>query len=92
MQHRPVKEQAEKLQQILKGHFNYYGVPGNRMSNDAFRTAVIKVWRKTLMGRSQKARRKLTWEKFKKLVRAWLPTAKTVHPYPSERLRVSYPR
>ena len=31
-------------------------------------------------------------KRFKRLVRTWVPTSKIKHPYPNQRLRVSYPR
>jgi len=29
MKHHPVKEQVRAINQILRGHFNYYGIAGN---------------------------------------------------------------
>ena len=72
----------------FQGHLNYYGVPGNRKAHtDAFRTELAKAWLRTLRRRSQKGR-SLTWEKFCSYFSTWIPTACTVHPYPSERIRV----
>ncbi len=89
--HDPVPEQGKWLRSVLIGHFNYYGVPGNREAIDSFRTEVMRTWFYALRRRSQKART-LTWDRIKKLVRTWLPTAKIKHPYPNQRLRVTYQR
>lgn len=89
--HIPVPEQGKWLRSVVNGHLNYYAVPGNRRATDTFRTEVMRSWFKALRRRSQKAR-SLTWERFKRLVRTWLPTAKVRHPYPNQRLCVSNPR
>jgi group II intron reverse transcriptase/maturase len=85
--HRPVAELGAWLRAVMQGHFNYYGVPGNRKALDTFRTQIQLSWLQALRGRSQKAL-SLTWERMKKLIRTWLPTAKVVHPYPNQRLCV----
>ena len=85
--HRPVAEVGKWLRSVFQGHLNYYGVPGNREATDAFRTELAKAWLRTLRRRSQKGRN-LTWDKFRCYFSMWIPTARTVHPYPNERLRV----
>lgn len=86
--HTPVPSQGKWLRSVIIGHLNYYAVPGNRKSVDTFRTEVMRSWFRALRRRSQKGRN-LTWERIKRLVRTWLPTAKTKHPYPNQRLRVT---
>ncbi len=88
--HDPVPEQGKWVRSVLQGHFNYYAVPGNRQSIDAFRTEVIKGWFFALRRRSQKS--SLTWERIKLLVKTWAPKAKILHPYPNQRLHVTHPR
>jgi len=85
--HRPVSEHGAWLRAVMQGHFNYYGVPGNRKALDTFRKQIQFSWLHALRSRSQKALT-LTWERMKRLIRTWLPTAKVTHPYPSQRLRV----
>ena len=85
--HEPVPELGKWLRSVVQGHLNYYAVPGNKQSTDAFRTQVMRGWFHALRRRSQKAQN-LTWERFKRLVRTWLPTARVMHPYPNQRLRV----
>jgi group II intron reverse transcriptase/maturase len=89
--HDPIPEQGQWLRAVVLGHLNYYAVPGNKQSTDAFRTAAMREWLHALRRRSQKAR-SLTWERFKRLVRTWLPTSRVRHPYPTQRLRVTNPR
>lgn len=89
--HVPVPDQGKWLRSVVNGHLNYYGIPGNRQATDTFRTEVMRDWFKALRRRSHKAR-SLTWERFKRLVRMWLPTAKVRHPYPNQRLCVTNPR
>jgi RNA-directed DNA polymerase len=89
--HEPVSEQGKWLRSIVQGHFNYFGVPGNSDAIDAFRMEVRKSWLFALRRRSEKSRR-LTWERTKHLFDTWIPTARIQHPYPDQRLRVSYPR
>ena len=85
--HKPIKDQGEKLRSVILGAMNYYGVPGNLKAIDAFRTEICKSWLRALRRRSQKAG-KLTWEKMQILVRIWIPSSRTTHPYPNQRLRV----
>ncbi len=89
--HDPIPEQGQWLRAVVLGHLNYYAVPGNKQSTDAFRTAAMREWLHALRRRSQKAR-SLTWKRFQRLVRTWLPTSKVKHPYPTQRLRVANPR
>lgn len=89
--HVPVPEQGMWLRSVLNGHFNYYAVPGNKKSLEVFRTQIMRGWFRALRRRSQKARR-LTWDRFKRLVVTWLPTAKVRHLYPNQRLCAINPR
>lgn len=89
--HDPIPEQGQWLRAVVLGHLNYYAVPGNKQSTDAFRTAAMREWLHALRRRSQKAR-SLTWKRFQRLVRTWLPSSKVKHPYPTQRLRVTNPR
>jgi group II intron reverse transcriptase/maturase len=89
--HEPVPELGKWLRSVVQGHLNYYAVPGNKQSTDAFRSEIMRGWFRALRRRSQKARN-LTWERFKRLVRTWLPTSRVKHPYPNQRLCVTNPR
>jgi RNA-directed DNA polymerase len=77
------------LAKVVSGHYQYYGVPRNYHSLGTFRWQVIRRWFKTLNRRSQKRKRKMTWDRMKQIADRWLPRPRIVHPYPSERLHVS---
>ena len=83
----PIGVQGRWLGLVVRGYQNYYGVPGNADSLNAFRTLSIKSWLKALRRRSQKGR-KLAWKRFKRWVAKWIPTVRIVHPYPNQRLCV----
>jgi RNA-directed DNA polymerase len=89
--HEPVPEQGKWLRSVVQGHLNFFGVPGNQDAVDSFRTQVCRAWLFALRRRSQKGRG-LTWERIKRLVLTWLPSAKVQQPYPHQRFRVSHPR
>jgi RNA-directed DNA polymerase len=65
VRHQPVAWQHEQLVRKLRGHDNYYGIPGNFASLYRFRYEVRRLWRKWLDRRSDKAR--MTWERFQHL-------------------------
>jgi len=83
----PISVQGQWLRSVIRGHFNYYAVPGNADALNAFRTQVIRSWLKALRRRSQKGRN-LTWSRFKRWIEKWIPTVRIVHPYPNQRLCV----
>jgi len=56
----------------------------------AFRHYVMDLWRRALQRRSQRDRS--TWERIAHLAREFLPQARILHPWPSERFAVKYPR
>jgi group II intron reverse transcriptase/maturase len=88
--HLPVPEQGAYLGSVVRGHFQYYGVPMNRPALGAFLMAVGKIWCRTLRRRSQ--RHRVNWVRMKRLMRRWLPRPRICHPYPFVRLGVSNPR
>ena len=79
------------LQSVLRGWCQYYAVPGNYPRLRQFREAIQNLWLRMLRRRSQRGRR-LTWEKFSKLSKGWLPTPKILHPYPNVRFACQHPR
>jgi group II intron reverse transcriptase/maturase len=89
--HEPVPVLGKWLRSVIQGHFNYFAVPGNRKAIDRFRTEINRAWLFALRRRSQKSRN-LMWDRIKRLIKTWIPTAKTQHPYPNQRLCVNYPR
>jgi len=85
--HQPIRETGSWLRTILLGHYQYYGVPRNYASLNAFRHHIIVIWRNTLRRRSQKHR--ITWSKMDRLANRWLPKPRITHPYPNMRLKTS---
>jgi RNA-directed DNA polymerase len=84
--HDPIPEQGAYLGAVVRGHVQYYGVPGNSLAISAFRWAVTRLWHKALGRRSQKAR--LAWDRMKKYIDRWLPNARICHPFPASRFAV----
>jgi RNA-directed DNA polymerase len=82
---------GEWLQSVYRGWCQYYAVPGNCARLQQFRNAIQVMWLRNLQRRSQRGRR-LTWAKFSKLCKRWLPTPKILNPYPSVRFACHYPR
>jgi len=83
----PISLQGKWLGSVIRGHFNYYAVPGNAPALNAFRTLAVRSWRKALRRRSQKGRT-MTWSRFGPWIAKWIPPVRILHPYPSQRLRV----
>jgi RNA-directed DNA polymerase len=88
--HDPIPKQGKWLQSVVRGYFNYHGVPGNMAALEAFRTATARHWLKALRRRSQRSR--MTWERFDQLVDRWIPKVQVLHPYPNERFYAKHPR
>jgi len=82
----PVPQVGKWLGQVLRGHYQYYGVPRNLPALHSFREAVVKLWKKTLGRRSQKGY--VTWERMGRLARIWLPVPTVKHLYPNQRVTV----
>jgi group II intron reverse transcriptase/maturase len=73
--HLSITEQWTALTGKLRGHFAYYGIPGNIASLRRFRYHVTRAWHKWLSRRSGKAR--ISWEHFGELERRYpLPPAR----------------
>jgi hypothetical protein len=69
--HEPVAWQHQQLVRKIRGHDNYYGVFGNSAALSRFRHELMRIWRKWLDRRSNKAR--MTWERFERVVAKRLP-------------------
>jgi RNA-directed DNA polymerase len=80
MMHRDVGDQAERINAILRGHFNYYGIAGNGRRITTYYYEVVCYWRKCLSKRSQRG--EITWTKMRKLL-----SQNPLHP---PRIRLTY--
>jgi hypothetical protein len=84
--HRPIPEQGTYLRQVVRGHFQYYGVPLNGPALRAFHAAVGRLWCRVLRRRSQ--RHRLPWHRMHRYLHRWLPPVRICHPYPHARFGV----
>jgi hypothetical protein len=75
IRHEPLKEQAEQINQGLRGHYAYYGIADNMGSLPGVYRHVERYWRAMLSSRSQQ--RKVCWEVFLAIKRKYpLPASK----------------
>jgi len=65
MRHSPLKEQADHLNRMLRGHDAYYGIAGNLRSLLKVHRAAERYWRKMLSSRSWHGA--VSWEKFRQI-------------------------
>ena len=84
--HQAVPQVGHWLRTVVAGHNRYYGVPTNLQSLYSFRFNVGRLWYRSLRRRSQ--RKRLTWERMRRLLNHWLPWPRVHHPYPLRRLGV----
>jgi group II intron reverse transcriptase/maturase len=88
--HEPVAMTGRWLRAVVQGYFNYHAVPGNMDRLNSFRAQVIWRWYRALRRRGQ--RRRLTWARFLRVVDAWIPSARILHPHPNVRFDAMHPR
>jgi hypothetical protein len=74
---------------VVRGHRDYYAVPGNTDAVNAFRTQVTRHWYSTLRRRSQRTR--ITWTRMNRIAKRWLPPARAMHPFPEVRFAARTP-
>jgi len=67
--HWKVKEQIDRINLTLKGHYNYYGMGGNYRSLVKIYHETKMFLRKMLSSRSQKGH--VTWELFDKIMKKY---------------------
>jgi group II intron reverse transcriptase/maturase len=82
-------DQYRWLNAVLRGHYNYYGVPGNFRALASFRHHVRRAWHATLQRRSQRAH----WTEAKRDrfdAKYPLANARITHPSPFVRFRARH--
>jgi RNA-directed DNA polymerase len=89
--HDDVKETGKWLNSVIRGHQNYFAVPGNMDLVKSFYDQTTRAWLQVLRRRSHKGQN-FTWKRFVKLIRWLIPRVRIVHPFPDQRFRRSYPR
>jgi group II intron reverse transcriptase/maturase len=65
MRHQPIQDQADQLNQMLRGHYAYYGVAGNFRALQRVHRAVERFWRRMLSSRSWKG--EIWWKYFHRI-------------------------
>jgi RNA-directed DNA polymerase len=88
--HEATSQTGPWLKSVVQGYFNDHAMPGNMRTLGTFRRRVIRLWRRQLRLRSQKAR--LNWPRLRPLIRRWIPTQRILHPFPSVRFDATHPR
>jgi len=88
--HRPVRETGAWLRAVIRGYYQYHGVPGNMPMMSRFRHRLIRLWRQSLRRRG--GRRRPRWAQMTRLAAQWLPTPTVLHPHPIHRFTVRHPR
>jgi group II intron reverse transcriptase/maturase len=90
--HRPLSETGKWLASVIRGFINYYGVPGNGKALQEFCSQIGRLWLHVIRRRSQKARVRWTWERYRQLQDQWFPLPRISHPYPNARFDAKYSR
>ncbi len=67
--HISIREQQQKLNQKLRGHYAYYGVTGNSGALSRFLWEVERHWRKWLSRRSRS--RSMNWTRFRRVLQRY---------------------
>jgi hypothetical protein len=65
MRHLSIREQTECLNQMLRGHYAYYGIAGNIRALQRVHRAVERYWRKMLSSRSWQG--EVWWKQFQQI-------------------------
>ena len=65
MRHLPIGEQTECLNQMLRGHYAYYGIAGNIRALQRVHRAVERYWRRMLSSRSWHGQ--VWWKQFQQI-------------------------
>jgi len=84
--HEPVPKQGDWLASVVGGFVRYHGVPTNWSAVRHFRHPIGRYWHFTLRRRSE--RKRINWDRMRRLIKRWLPPAEICHPYPLKRMGV----
>jgi RNA-directed DNA polymerase len=85
--HQPIPTQGKWLKAVVSGYFNYHAVPTNSATLQTFLRAIQRHWLRALRRRGQK--RPMPWRRLFRYAARWLPQPRILHPWPSQRLRVT---
>lgn len=67
--HAPLAHQRDWLASVLRGHYAYYGLPGNFRALSSFYFLAVRLWFQSLRRRSQ--RHRLTQDRFSRMLNAF---------------------
>lgn len=67
--HKPLHSQWRHLTAVLQGHYQYYGIRANFHAIQQFHRGLLRLWKKWLGRRSQKAY--LNWQKFLNILKKY---------------------
>jgi len=81
--HNPVPATGAWLTRVVQRYLNYHAVPGNLKRLGMFCAEVCRAGLHALRRRSQ--HRRMTWERFQRLVKRHIPKVRSCHPHPSAR-------
>ncbi len=77
MRHGCLRDQHKRLGQMLRGHYNYFGITGNGDAIGHFRQEVERIWGRSLSRRNS---RRFAWQRFAAILKRYpLPYARVVH-------------
>ena len=85
--HEPLGKTGRWLRSVVRGWLNYHAVPFNMRQLERFVKQVTRLWLYAIRRRSQRGRRRWTWDRMDGLVRRYLPSPRILHPYPHQRFR-----
>jgi RNA-directed DNA polymerase len=88
--HAPIVETKEWLSSVVRGYFQYPGLPDNHKRLRAFRGEVLRMWLRQLRRRSQRSN--WTWERFLERLGTALPAVAVHHPWPRARFAARHSR
>lgn len=78
--HERIEQQVVRINRVLRGHYNYYGVPGNSRRIDTFAFEVRRYWRRCLSRRSQNGY--MNWDRLNQILKEY--------PLLKAKLKISY--
>jgi group II intron reverse transcriptase/maturase len=84
--HEPIPRQGKWLRSVVGGFVRYYGVPMNSAALSRFRHQTGRYWHHALKSRGN--RKRVNWERMRRIIDRWLPPATVCHPYPLRRFGV----
>jgi len=88
--HAPIVETKEWLSSVVRGYFQYHGLPDNQQRLRAFRGDVLRAWLRQLRRRSQRSN--WTWERFLERLAPDIPAVAVHHPWPRQRFAARHSR